>query len=58
MLNSREKKIMFINSMISVAIALAICIPWGLNGVPRVEIILKVIVLPIIALVLFLLIII
>ena len=55
MLNSREKKIMFINSMISVAIALAICIPWGLNGVPRVEIILKVIVLPIIALVLFLL---
>ena len=55
MLNSREKKVMLINSMISMAIALAICIPWKLDGVSKIEVILKIIVLPIVSVILFLL---
>ena len=54
MINNREKKFMFITSMISIAFAIAIVIPWNTQKVLGAEIVLKVWVLPLIALVFYL----
>ena len=54
MLNRQEKNLMFINSMISIALAMVIVIPWSTTQVLNAEVVVKVWVCPIVALVLFL----
>ncbi|MGM9900010.1 MAG: hypothetical protein ACI32E_05465, partial [Bacilli bacterium] len=55
MLNDREKKSMFIISMISIVFAMVIAVPWGVKDVLTAEIVVKVWVLPLLGLVLYLL---
>ena len=55
MLNDREKKSMFIISMISIVFAMVIVVPWGVKDVLTAEIVVKVWVLPLLGLVLYLL---
>lgn len=54
MLNRQEKILMFVNSMISIALALAIVVPWSTVGISKGELIVKTWVFPLIALVLYL----
>ena len=54
MLNRQEKNLMFINSMISIALALVIMIPWSTTQVLAAEVVVKVWVMPIVAIILFL----
>ena len=53
MLNRQEKRFMVISSIISIVLAVAIFIPWSAKEILPLEAILKVWVMPIIALILF-----
>ena len=53
MLNRQEKRFMVISSIISIVLAVAIFIPWSAKEILPLEALLKVWVMPIIALILF-----
>ena len=55
MLNSSEKKLLFINDIISIVLSIAVVVPYSLAKISGVEILFKYLLIPVVILVLFLL---